>query len=144
MGPIEPELIRIGGVTIHFFTTGADTGGHADVFEVTVAPGAKVPVAHHHVEVDELVCGLEGVTTYTLDGTAHELRVGDRLFAPKGKVHHFANLHAVPARFLSVLTPATIGPQFFREVAAVAAEGPPDPAKIGAVMRKHGLVPVAG
>jgi hypothetical protein len=30
-----------------------------------------------------------------------------------------------------VLTPATIGPQFFREVAALAAGGPPDPAKIG-------------
>lgn len=66
---------------------------------------------------------------------------GDKLFAPKGVVHHFANHHATPARFLSVLTPAAIGPKFFREMAALATGGPPDPAKVGAVMVKHGLVP---
>ena len=46
---------------------------------------------------------------------------------------------AVPAKVLSVLTPATIGPKYFREIAAVVnAGGPPDPAQIKAVMEKHG------
>jgi quercetin dioxygenase-like cupin family protein len=138
------ETIRLGQLSVEFFATGAETGGHADIFEVTVPEGAKVPVAHHHVDVDELVYALEGTLSYTLGGGVHELRPGQQLFAPKGVVHHFANLHAGTARFLSVLTPATIGPKFFREVAGVlAAGGPPDPVKVGEVMRKHGLVPAA-
>jgi quercetin dioxygenase-like cupin family protein len=136
------ETIRIGQLTLQFFATGVETGGHADVFEVTVPPGAKVPVAHHHVEVDELVYALEGTTTYTLGGVAHELRPGQQLFAPKGIVHHFANNHEGTARFLSVLTPATIGPKFFRAVAELAVGGPPDPARVRDVMLQHGLVPV--
>jgi len=136
------EVIRVGQLTVEFFATGTETGGHADIFEVRVPEGAKVPVAHHHVEVDELVYVLEGTLTYTLGGVAHTLVAGQQLFAPKGVEHHFANLHAGTARFLSVLTPATIGPKFFREVGELlAAGGPPDPAKVGAVMRKHGLVP---
>jgi quercetin dioxygenase-like cupin family protein len=126
---------------VTFFASGVETGGHADIFEVAVPEGAKVPVAHHHVEVDELVYVLEGTLTYTLGGVAHELRAGQQLFAPKGVVHHFANLHPGTARFLSVLTPATIGPKFFREVAELATGGPPDPAGVGRVMLKHGLVP---
>ena len=136
------ETIRLGPLTVTFFASGVETGGHADIFEVTVPEGAKVPIAHHHVEVDELVYVLEGTLTYTLGGVPHTLTAGQQLFAPKGIEHHFANLHGGLARFLSVLTPATIGPKFFREMSElIGAGGPPDPMKIGAVMRKHGLVP---
>jgi quercetin dioxygenase-like cupin family protein len=140
-GPIRGEVIRLGQLQVTFYVSGADTGGHADVFEVLVPEGAKVPVAHHHVEVDEVVYGLEGVLTYRVGGVTHELRAGDRLFAPKGIEHHFENRHPGPSRFLSVLTPATIGPKFFRELATLVTGGPPDPAKVGQVMLKHGLVP---
>jgi hypothetical protein len=39
------------------------------------------------------------------------------------------------------VTPGVLGPDYFNEIAAVlgAAEGPPDPAAIGEVMRRHGL-----
>lgn len=142
MGPIDGEIIRIGQLELQFLATGAENGGHATVFTVTVQPGAKVPGAHHHLDVDEVVYGLEGVTTYTLGGTPYELRAGDAVWAPRGIEHHFMNRGDVPAKFLSVLTPGLIGPAYFREVAEVmAAGGPPDLAKIGAVMKKHGLVP---
>ena len=140
-GPIEGELIELGQLALRFYASGRDTGGHADVFEVSVPERAHVPVAHHHVEVDEVVYVLEGTLTYTLGGVAHVLHAGDRLFAPKGVVHHFANLHAGTARFLSVLTPGTIGPQFFREMAALGKGAPLDPRKAGEVMLRHGLVP---
>jgi len=45
---------------------------------------------------------------------------------------------------LCMITPAAIGPQFFRESAEVinaAAGGPPDRAKMAEVMRRHGLTP---
>ena len=47
--------------------------------------------------------------------------------------------------FLLLFVASTIGPLFFRESAEVinaAAEGPPDPARMIAVMRRHGITPV--
>jgi quercetin dioxygenase-like cupin family protein len=58
-----------------------------------VAPNARVPAAHFHKRVDELVYALEGTLTTTLDGKKHELRKGDRLFIPRGSVHIHENLH---------------------------------------------------
>jgi hypothetical protein len=45
---------------------------------------------------------------------------------------------------LTVVTPAAIGPQFFRECAEVinaAADGPPDRATMAGILRRHGLTP---
>ena len=45
---------------------------------------------------------------------------------------------------LCVITPAAIGPEFFRECAEAinaAAGGPPDRAKMVEIMRRHGLTP---
>ena len=53
----------------------------------------------------------------------------------------------IQSRRLAVLTPALIGPAYFREMVAVlAGGGPPDPARVAEVMRRHGLivVPPAG
>jgi hypothetical protein len=56
--------------------------------------------------------------------------------------HYFVNRGDQPARALIVGTPATLGPEYFREVGAlVAAGGPPDMQKVAAVMRKYGLEP---
>ena len=44
---------------------------------------------------------------------------------------------------LAVVTPALLGPDFFKEAAAIVnAGGPPDVKKLNAVMAKHGLVAV--
>jgi quercetin dioxygenase-like cupin family protein len=137
----EPELVKVGQLELRFFFSGEETANALTMFEMTVPPGARVPGSHFHVEVDEAVYGLEGVLTYTLDGVKNEIGPGDRIFAPKGKVHHFVNNGATPAKVLSVLTPGLIGPEYFRDIAAVVNAGaPPDPAKIAAVMGKHGLV----
>jgi len=49
-----------------------------------------------------------------------------------------------PGQALCAVTPAAIGPQYFREVAEVikaAAGGPPDRVKMAEIMRRHGLTP---
>jgi uncharacterized cupin superfamily protein len=93
--------------------------------------------------VDEAAYGLEGVLTFTVGGEAHELGPGDRCFIPRGAVHHFVNAGTEPSRTLAVLTPARIGPAYFRDMAALlTAGGPPDPARVAEVMRRHGLVVV--
>ena len=64
-------------------------------------------------------------------------------FIPRGVVHGFNNLRADNARALAVITPALLGPNFFKECAEIVnAGGPPDIEKLKTVMNKHGLVPV--
>lgn len=141
MSLIDAEHIRMGQLEIIFFASEESTRGHADVFEVVVPEGAKVPAPHFHVDVDEVVYALEGTITYTVGGVAQALTAGQSMLAPKGVEHSFANLHPGKARFLSVLTPAKIGRAYFRELAQVVnAGGPPDPAKVKEVMQRHGLV----
>ena len=137
------EIIRIGQIEIRFLLDGDDTAGRMSVFEFLVPPGARVPAPHYHEQVDEVAYGLEGVLTFTVDGKGNRIGPGDRCFIPRGVVHHFVNAGAEPTRTLSVLTPATIGPAYFRDMAALfAAGGPPDPARVAEVMRRHGLIVV--
>jgi quercetin dioxygenase-like cupin family protein len=136
------EIIRIGQVEIRFLLDGNDTDNQLCLFEFIVPAGAKVPAPHYHVGVDEVIYGLEGVLTFVVNGVPNEIGLGDRCFVPRGVVHGFVNRHEQAAKALAVLTPASIGPAFFREVAAVInAAGPPDLPKVKEVMLRHGLVP---
>jgi quercetin dioxygenase-like cupin family protein len=137
------EEIRIGQLAIRFLLEGDASGGSVAMFEFDVPAGAKVPVAHSHDAYEETIYGLEGVLTLTLEGRKIEIGKGDVLCIPRGAVHRFDNLHTGDAKMLAVVTPGVLKPDYFREIAAVvkAAGGPPDPAAIAAVMRRHGLTP---
>jgi quercetin dioxygenase-like cupin family protein len=127
MTPVK-EIIRLGSIEIRFLLDGGDTNGQLSMFELSVPPGAQVPAPHYHEQVDEIVYGLEGVLTFTVDGRKYEMRPGDRCFVPRGAVHHFVNTGPETTRTLAVLTPARIGPAYFRELAALRRPaGPGDP-----------------
>ena len=71
---------------------------------------------------------------------------GQALFIPRGAIHRFDNNGSQEVKGVCVITPAPIGPQYFREAAEVinaAAGGPPDRVKVAETMRRHGLTPVA-
>jgi quercetin dioxygenase-like cupin family protein len=138
------EEIRVGQVAIRFLVEGEVSGGSVAVFEFDVPAGARVPVAHSHDGYEETIYGLEGVLTWTIDGTPIDVGPGQALFIRRGVVHHFDNTHGVDAKGLAIVTPGILGPDFFREVAAIlnaATVGPPDLAAIAEVMRRHGLTP---
>ena len=138
------EEIRIGQLTIRFLLEGASSGGSVAVFEFDVPAGARVPIAHSHDGYEETLYGLAGVLTWTVDGRQTDVGPGEVLCIPRGAVHRFDNLHSADAKLLAIITPGVLGPDYFREVAAVlkaAAGGPPDQAAIAAVMRRHGLTP---
>jgi quercetin dioxygenase-like cupin family protein len=140
------EEIKVGAMAIRFLLEGAESGGSLAVFEFDVPAGAKVASPHSHDGYEETIYGLEGVLTWTLEGVAVDVRPGETLFIPRGAVHHFDNTREVDAKALAIVTPGILGPDFFREVAAVldaAAGGPPDFAALGEVMRRHGLTPAA-
>jgi quercetin dioxygenase-like cupin family protein len=141
---MKRETIKAGQIIIDFLLEAADTNGAAAMFEFTVPVGAKVPVPHYHEHYDETIYGLEGTLTFTVDDKAIDIRPGETCFIPRGAVHGFDNLQQVDAKGLAVITPALLGPIFFKEVAAIVnAGGPPDIQKLKLVMTKHGLVPVA-
>jgi quercetin dioxygenase-like cupin family protein len=140
------EEIRIGELAIRFLIEGEASGGSVAVFEFDVPAGAKVPVAHSHDRYEETIYGLEGVLTWTIEGVPTEVGPGEVLCIRRGAVHRFDNTHDVDAKVLAIVTPGVLGPDYFREAAAVveaAAGGPPDLAAIAAVMRRHGLSPAA-
>jgi quercetin dioxygenase-like cupin family protein len=140
------EEIKVGNLAIRFVVEGEQSGGSVAVFEFDVPAGARVPVAHSHDGYEETIYGLAGVLTWTIEGNATDVGPGAALCIPRGAVHHFDNTGEVDARALAIVTPGVLGPEYFRELAAIveeAAGGPPDLAAIAAVMRRHGLTPAA-
>jgi quercetin dioxygenase-like cupin family protein len=138
------ETIRLGGMTIDFLVDADASNGSATVFECHVPAGGKVPAPHSHDAFEETIYGLEGVSTWTIDGETHEIGPGDSVCIRRGEIHGFANHGAGDTKFLAIATPGVFGPGYFREmgeVIAAAAGGPPDMAAIAAVMRRHGLTP---
>jgi quercetin dioxygenase-like cupin family protein len=137
------EIIQAGAITIKFLLTKNDTGGALTMFEATVPPGAGVGVPHYHSGWEETIYGIDGVTTLIVNGKRIDVGTGDALVIPRGAVHALKNETGRTARSLGVVTPGVLGPEFFREIAAIAVPGaPPDPKKMAKVMARHGLVPV--
>jgi quercetin dioxygenase-like cupin family protein len=140
------EEIRVGEMAIRFLLEGSQTGGSVAIFEFDVPAGARIAGAHRHDGYDETIYGLEGVLTWTIEGTPTEVGLGEAVFIPRGAVHQFDNRGDVDAKALAIATPGSIGPGFFREVGAIldaTAGGPPDLAALGAVMHRHGLTPAS-
>jgi quercetin dioxygenase-like cupin family protein len=138
---MTPETISTGGLELRFLQTKEATDGSLDAFEMTVQPNARMPVAHYHESWDETIVGLMGVSTWRVDGQDIALAPGQSIFIRRGIVHAFRNDTQDPASALCVLTPGVLGPGYFREIAAALAGGAPDPAKMKAIMLRHGLVP---
>jgi quercetin dioxygenase-like cupin family protein len=139
------EAIRLGPLTVRFLITGENSSGSISAFEVMV-PGAQrlAAPAHSHEHYEETIYGLRGVLTWTVDGKQIDVGSGQALCIPRGAVHRFDNNGKQDATALCLITPAAIGPQYFREAAEVinaAAGMPPDRAKLAEVMRRHGLTP---
>ncbi len=67
-GLVEVEEIRLGGIVLRFLVDGTVSGSGVTMFEMTVAPGAGMPVPHHHVGFDETGYGVSGRLKFTLEG----------------------------------------------------------------------------
>src|SRR6478736_7302277 len=139
------ETIRLGPLAVRFLITGDDATGSVALFELAVPAAQRLAApAHSHDHYEETIYGIEGVLTWTVDGKRIDVGPGQALCIPRGAVHRFDNNGSQDAKTLCVITPAAIGPEYFREVFAVANAapgGPPDRAKMVEIMRRHGLTP---
>ncbi len=140
---MKNEILQVGQVGIRFLLEAADTNGSMAMFEFTVPVGAKVPLPHYHKLYDETIYGVEGVVTVTVDGKPVEIGPGESCFIGRGVVHGFNNLKQANVKALAIITPALLGPDFFKEAAAIVnAGGPPNLEELKVVLAKHGLVAV--
>jgi len=141
------ETIKIGPLGIRFLITGDDSDGSASVFEVLIPAGQKLMApAHKNNAYEEILYGVKGVLTWTVDGIPIEVGPGQALCIPRGAVHRFDNLSNEDVKQLAVITPAIMGPSYFREAAELIGEaggGPPDRAKMIDVFERHGMTVAA-
>ena len=139
------ETIRLGPLAVRFLLTGDDSTGSIAAFELVVPGARRLPApAHSHDHFEETIYGIDGVLTWTVDGRQIDVGPGQALCIPRGATHRFDNNGIQNVKALCVITPAAIGPQFFREAAEVVNAtpgGPPDRAKMTDIMRRHGLTP---
>jgi quercetin dioxygenase-like cupin family protein len=138
------EPIHLGPITVTFSVDADASNGTVTVCRCDVRHGAGIPVAHSHDGFEETIYGVEGITTFTLDGEDIRIGPGDTVCIRRGVVHSFM-AHEGDVAFLAIATPGVFGPAYFHELAALvdgASDGRPDPAAIAAVMLRHGLTPV--
>jgi quercetin dioxygenase-like cupin family protein len=137
------EIITIGPLGIRFLLTGNDSRENISLFEVSVPAGQKLAApAHKNDAFEEVLFGIKGVLTWTVDGTPIEVGPGQALCIPRGAVHRFDNFGKVDAVQLAVISPAIMSPAYFKEAAEVIAAahgGPPDAAKMVEIFRRYGM-----
>src|SRR5215211_6770730 len=88
------EPITVGPLAIRFLIEGEESDGSVAVFEFDVPAGMSVAAGHSHDGYEETIYGLEGVLTWTIDGTPTDVGPGEALCIPRGAVHQFDNPRA--------------------------------------------------
>src|SRR5262249_8554684 len=139
------ETIGLGPLAVRFLITADNASGSVALFELTVPAAQRLAApAHSHDHYEETIYGLEGVLTWTVDGKRIDVGPGQALCIPRGAIHRFDNHGSQDVKALCAITPAAIGPAYFREAADVitsAARWPPGHVKMAGIMRRHGLTP---
>ena len=139
------ETITLGFLTVRFLLTAENSNGSVAAFQVTVPGAQRLPgPAHSHDHYEETIYGIHGVMTWTVDGKPIDIGPGQALCIPRGAIHRFDNNGSGEVKALCVITPAVLGPDYFREAADVlraAAGGRPDLTRMAEIMRRHGLTP---
>lgn len=141
---MDKDTITVGALSVRFLVEAADSNGTASVFECYVPANSRMPAPQSHDGFEETIYGLEGTTTWTIDGQTVEVGPGEAVCVQRGQIHGFQNHGDVDTTFLAIATPAVFGPAYFRgigEVLAASAGDPPNLAALGEVMHRHGLTP---
>ena len=138
------HVIQLGRMTVTFIMSERQTRGYLDAFEVALPANGRIIVPHRHPDFDETVIGLDGITSWTVDGVIKQIGPGEQLLIPRDAEHGFFNPSSKISRFMCILTPGKLGPDYFQEIAiAMAGDAPIDYADICAIMTRYGVIPVA-
>ena len=119
---------------------GRESGGTMSAYEFVIPPETAGPPLHLHRNWDEAFYVLEGEMTFLIDGRTSTVPAGSFVFIPRGILHTFWNEGTVPAKQLTVFTPAGIE-EYFEEVTRVLEGGGENTLEAAtALMEKHDMV----
>jgi quercetin dioxygenase-like cupin family protein len=135
--PGEGRAGELGPIGVVFKLWGQDTGGALSMVEHPFPVGALVP-PHTHTREDEYSIVTEGEIGFRSGDREVVLGVGGYITKPRGELHAMWNAGKVPARMIEIISPAGFE-GFFREMADLAAAGPPPFDQIAAVAASYGL-----
>ena len=97
------------GERVTFVETSAQTAGARTVGELEIEGAGGVP-GHFHDAHEERIEVLEGMIEVTIDGTRSQLRAGEHIVIPRGKVHAWRNpSRDRPLKFRGTMTPGHPG-----------------------------------
>ena len=137
------ETFNLGELAVRFLLSGEDTNGSVSVFELSVPAGQKLMAPTHQNDAyEETLYGISGVLTWTINGKPYAIGPGQSVCIPRGAAHRFDNFGSEDAKQLTIITPAIMGPAYFREVDEVlkaSAGGPPDVARMVGVFKRNGM-----
>ena len=91
------------------------------MFEFDVPAGMKVAAGHSHDGYEETIYGLVGVLTWTIEGTPTDCRPRRRALHPPRRRPSVRKSARRDAQQPAIVTPGILGPDYFREVAAILA-----------------------
>lgn len=134
--PHQPDR-SIGAITVGFRLSGEHTGGQVAVVEHAFPPGALVP-PHIHTLEDEFSIVTAGAIGFRSGPDEVVLEAGGYITKPRGELHTMWNAGDTEARMIEVITPAGFE-RFFRELADLVQDGPPDPAAVAELSAGYGL-----
>lgn len=134
--PHEPDR-SIGSITVAFRFDGEETGGQVAVVEHSFPPGALVP-PHVHTREDEFSIVTAGAIGFRSGPDEVVLEAGGYIAKPRGELHTMWNAGTEEARMIEIITPSGFE-KFFREMADLVDQGPPDPADVMSLAAGYGL-----
>jgi mannose-6-phosphate isomerase-like protein (cupin superfamily) len=135
--PGEGRVESLGSIGVVFKLWGADTGGSVSVVEHPFAVGALVS-PHLHTREDEYSIVTEGEIGFRSGDREVVLGPGGYITKPRGELHAMWNAGGTPARMIEIISPAGFE-CFFRDVAELAAAGPPSMEEVTALAAGYGL-----
>jgi mannose-6-phosphate isomerase-like protein (cupin superfamily) len=104
--PNEGRTLEVNGIPLTFKVTGEETGGAFALIEATVPPHFSGSAPHLHKQTTEVYYIVQGTLAFTLGDETLVLRQGSFVLVPPGIVHRYWNPAAVPATYLTWLSPA--------------------------------------
>jgi len=128
---------NLGSIGVVFKLWGRDTGGALSIVEHPFPVGALVP-PHTHTREDEFSIVTVGQIGFRSGDREAVLGPGGYITKPRGELHTMWNAGSSPARMIEVISPAGFE-HFFRELADMAAGGPPPPADVRDLADRYGL-----
>src|SRR3954453_24079908 len=109
MPSMSHDPIHLGPITVTFSVVAEQSNGTVTVERCDVRAGAGIPLAHSHDAFEETIYGVEGVTTFTVDGEAIAVGAGNMLIIPRGVVKSFVAGDG-DASFLAIATLEVLAP----------------------------------